>query len=160
MNKQHLTASASATDTGTYPIEHWIDGLRVATTGDLFTQVTDPATGQVTAAVPTASDDDVRAAVDAAKAAFPQWARTSLAGRARVLFAFRELLNDRADELAAIITAEHGKVLADAAGEVARGQEVVEFACGIRTCSRARSALRPRPASTSTQCGHRWDRSL
>ncbi|SZE99242.1 malonate-semialdehyde dehydrogenase (acetylating) / methylmalonate-semialdehyde dehydrogenase, partial [Quadrisphaera granulorum] len=66
-----------------------------------------------------------------AKAAFPAWRDTSLAKRTQVLFAFRELLNARAPELAAIITAEHGKVLSDAAGEVARGQEVVEFACGI-----------------------------
>ena len=71
------------------------------------------------------------AAVAAAKAAFPAWRDTSLARRARVLFRFRELLDARAGELAELITAEHGKVLSDARGEVARGQEVVEFACGI-----------------------------
>jgi malonate-semialdehyde dehydrogenase (acetylating) / methylmalonate-semialdehyde dehydrogenase len=73
----------------------------------------------------------VEAAVAAAKAAFPAWRDTSLARRARVLFRFRELLDARAGELAELITAEHGKVLSDARGEVARGQEVVEFACGI-----------------------------
>ena len=69
--------------------------------------------------------------VAAAAAAFPAWRDTSLAKRTQVLFAFRELLNARKGELAAIITAEHGKVLSDALGEVSRGQEVVEFACGI-----------------------------
>ena len=69
--------------------------------------------------------------IDAAAAAFPAWRDTSLAKRTQVLFDFRELLNARKGELAAIITAEHGKVLSDALGEVARGQEVVEFACGI-----------------------------
>jgi malonate-semialdehyde dehydrogenase (acetylating)/methylmalonate-semialdehyde dehydrogenase len=112
-------------------IEHWINGKRIPSTGDAFTPVTDPATGRVTASVPSANDEDIRAAVEAATTAFPEWARTSLARRARILFTFRELLNARADELAAIITAQHGKVLSDAAGEVARGQEVVEFACGI-----------------------------
>ncbi len=78
-----------------------------------------------------ASQDESHAAIAAAKAAFPAWRDTSLARRTQVLFAFRELLNSRKGELAAIITAEHGKVLADALGEVTRGQEVVEFACGI-----------------------------
>ncbi|MGQ7298344.1 CoA-acylating methylmalonate-semialdehyde dehydrogenase, partial [Quadrisphaera sp. KR29] len=78
-----------------------------------------------------AEPSDVDAAVASATKAFPAWRDTSLAKRTQVLFAFRELLNARAPELAAIITAEHGKVLSDAAGEVARGQEVVEFACGI-----------------------------
>ncbi|MCF6391695.1 CoA-acylating methylmalonate-semialdehyde dehydrogenase, partial [Mycobacterium sp. MBM] len=74
---------------------------------------------------------DARAVIDAAAAAFPAWRDTSLANRVRVLFAFRELLNQRKGELAEIITSEHGKVVSDALGEVARGQEVVEFACGI-----------------------------
>jgi len=75
--------------------------------------------------------EDARAVIDAAAAAFPQWRDTSLARRTQVLFRFRELLNDRKGELAEIITSEHGKVVSDALGEVSRGQEVVEFACGI-----------------------------
>ncbi|OHV56525.1 methylmalonate-semialdehyde dehydrogenase (acylating) [Pseudofrankia sp. BMG5.36] len=112
-------------------MEHWIDGKSFTGTGAAAGDVTDPATGDVTAQVGLASKDDVEAAVGSARDAFPSWASTSLARRTRILFRFRELLNDRADELAAIITSEHGKVLSDAAGEVARGQEVVEFACGI-----------------------------
>jgi malonate-semialdehyde dehydrogenase (acetylating)/methylmalonate-semialdehyde dehydrogenase len=113
-------------------LNHWIGGKRMPSTGEAVSDVTDPATGHVTATVPVATEDDVRAAVEAATMAFPMWARTSLARRSRIMFAFRELLNARADELAAIITSEHGKVLSDAAGEVARGQEVVEFACGMQ----------------------------
>src|SRR5262245_21215660 len=93
--------------------------------------VTNPAAGVVTGQVALASVNDARAVIDAADAAFPAWRDTSLARRTQVLFAFRELLNARKNELAAIITSEHGKVLSDALGEVGRGQEVVEFACGI-----------------------------
>ena len=116
--------------TATRTIPHWIDGARVEGVGGTA-PVTDPATGEVTARVALATTEEVDAAVASAAAAFPGWRDTSLARRTQVLFAFRELLNARAPELAALITAEHGKVLSDAAGEVARGQEVVEFACGI-----------------------------
>ncbi|MCW0215104.1 MAG: CoA-acylating methylmalonate-semialdehyde dehydrogenase [Pseudonocardia sp.] len=112
-------------------LTHWAAGAELPGTGDRFADVTNPATGEVTARVPLASSSDVEAVVAAAKAAFPEWRDTSLARRTQILFAFRELLNSRSAELAAVITAEHGKVLADAAGEVARGQEVVEFACGM-----------------------------
>jgi malonate-semialdehyde dehydrogenase (acetylating) / methylmalonate-semialdehyde dehydrogenase len=111
-------------------IGHWIDGKHLTPagrTGDVY----DPATGAVARTVAFASPDIVDQAVSSAQAAWAGWRDTSLAKRTTVLFRFRELLNERAGELAAIITAEHGKVLADAAGEVARGQEVVEFACGI-----------------------------
>ncbi|UVJ39605.1 CoA-acylating methylmalonate-semialdehyde dehydrogenase [Arthrobacter sp. CJ23] len=111
-------------------IEHWINGSYVPASGRTA-PVTNPATGKVTAQVALASTEDGNAAVAAAKAAFPAWRDTSLARRVQVMFAFRELLNARKDELAAIITSEHGKVLDDALGEVTRGQEVVEFACGI-----------------------------
>ncbi|VXB88946.1 Putative 3-oxopropanoate dehydrogenase [Arthrobacter sp. 9V] len=111
-------------------IEHWINGSYVPA-GDRTAPVTNPATGKVTGQVALASVEEGNAAVAAAKAAFPAWRDTSLARRTQVLFAFRELLNSRKDELAAIITSEHGKVLDDALGEVSRGQEVVEFACGI-----------------------------
>ncbi|WP_104174003.1 CoA-acylating methylmalonate-semialdehyde dehydrogenase [Arthrobacter sp. Y81] len=111
-------------------VEHWINGSYVPA-GERTAPVTNPATGKVTAQVALASTEDSNAAIAAAKAAFPAWRDTSLARRTQVLFAFRELLNSRKDELAAIITSEHGKVLDDALGEVTRGQEVVEFACGI-----------------------------
>ncbi|GAA0934295.1 CoA-acylating methylmalonate-semialdehyde dehydrogenase [Pseudonocardia zijingensis] len=112
-------------------LHHWVGGAAHEGSSSRFSEVTDPATGEVTARLALASPADVDAAVAAARAAFPAWRDTSLARRTQVLFRFRELLNARADELAALITAEHGKVLDDARGEVARGQEVVEFACGI-----------------------------
>ncbi|MGZ6804194.1 MAG: CoA-acylating methylmalonate-semialdehyde dehydrogenase, partial [Nocardioidaceae bacterium] len=112
-------------------LQHWVGGTTSEGRSGRTAEVTDPATGAVTAHVPLASADEVGAAVAAARAAFPAWRDTSLTRRTQVLFAFRELLNSRADELASIITAEHGKVLSDARGEVARGQEVVEFACGM-----------------------------
>ena len=112
-------------------VNHWYDGAAVDGTSGRYADVTNPATGEVTARLALASADEVDAAVAAAKAAFPSWRDTSLARRTSVLFAFRELLNARKGELAALITAEHGKVLSDAEGEVTRGQEVVEFACGL-----------------------------
>ncbi|PRY47582.1 malonate-semialdehyde dehydrogenase (acetylating)/methylmalonate-semialdehyde dehydrogenase [Geodermatophilus tzadiensis] len=112
-------------------IPHWIDGARRAGTSGRTGEVTDSATGEVTGEVALASVEEVDAAVAAATAAYPAWRDTSLAKRTAVLFRFRELLNARKPELAAIITAEHGKVLDDALGEVSRGQEVVEYACGV-----------------------------
>lgn len=112
-------------------IHHWVAGTRVEGTSGRTCEVTDPATGEVTAHLPLASADEAAAVIAAAKAAFPAWRDTSLAKRTQIMFRFRELLAARAPELAALITAEHGKVLSDAAGEVARGQEVVEFACGM-----------------------------
>jgi malonate-semialdehyde dehydrogenase (acetylating)/methylmalonate-semialdehyde dehydrogenase len=112
-------------------VTHWIGGKpwsgEAARQGDIY----DPATGQVAGAVDFATAAEVDAAVAAAKEAAKSWGRVSLAKRASVLFAFRELVASRAAEIAALITSEHGKVAADAAGEVARGLEVVEFACGI-----------------------------
>ncbi|WP_454197202.1 CoA-acylating methylmalonate-semialdehyde dehydrogenase [Nocardia sp. Marseille-Q1738] len=117
----------------TTPVEigHWVDGKPFAGTASVTAPVTNPATGQITGQVRMAGVADIRTAIDAARAAFPSWRDTSLAKRTALLFRFRELLNARKPELAAIITAEHGKVLSDALGEVTRGQEVVEFACGI-----------------------------
>ncbi|MCM3845360.1 CoA-acylating methylmalonate-semialdehyde dehydrogenase [Pseudonocardia sp. DR1-2] len=112
-------------------LHHWVAGARVEGTSGRTSEVTDPATGEVTAHLPLASADEAAAVIAAAKAAFPAWRDTSLTKRTQILFRFRELLDARAPELAALITAEHGKVLSDAAGEVARGQEVVEFACGM-----------------------------
>jgi malonate-semialdehyde dehydrogenase (acetylating) / methylmalonate-semialdehyde dehydrogenase len=112
-------------------VNHWYNGAAAEGTSGRFSDVTDPATGAVTAQVALAAADDVNAAVAAAKAAYPGWRDTSLTKRTQIMFAFRELLNARKQELAQIITAEHGKVLSDALGEVTRGQEVVEFACGV-----------------------------
>ncbi|MFD1939552.1 CoA-acylating methylmalonate-semialdehyde dehydrogenase [Nonomuraea mangrovi] len=111
-------------------VNHWINGSRVD--GDSRTaEIFNPATGEVSGKVAMASVADVDAAVAAAVAAFPAWRDASLVKRARVLFRFRELMDAHSDELAALISAEHGKVHSDALGEVARGLEVVEFACGI-----------------------------
>jgi malonate-semialdehyde dehydrogenase (acetylating)/methylmalonate-semialdehyde dehydrogenase len=112
-------------------IPHWVDGKEWEGRGMRRGEVFDPATGEVCARVRLASAEDVDCAVRSARAAFPGWRAASLARRSRVLFAFRDLLERRRDELAQAISREHGKTLADARGEVARGQEVVEFACGI-----------------------------
>jgi malonate-semialdehyde dehydrogenase (acetylating) / methylmalonate-semialdehyde dehydrogenase len=112
-------------------LTHWIAGKPWDGTSERHGDVFNPATGQVTGAVDFASAAEVDLAVAAAAGAFPGWRQTSLAKRASVLFAFRELVNARRAELAGLITAEHGKVASDAAGEVARGLEVVDFACGI-----------------------------
>jgi malonate-semialdehyde dehydrogenase (acetylating)/methylmalonate-semialdehyde dehydrogenase len=112
-------------------ISHWIDGgLRPGESGRSG-PVFNPATGLQTGEVDFASAAEVEAAVASAKAAAQEWRSASLSRRAAVLFAFREILHNGADELAKIVTAEHGKVLADAHGEVARALENVEFACGV-----------------------------
>ena len=112
-------------------VNHWIAGASFEGESTRTAPVYNPALGSVAREVRLASVDDVGAAVSAAKAAFPEWAETSLAKRQAIIFNFRELLNARKQELAEILTAEHGKVLSDALGEIARGLEVVEFATGI-----------------------------
>lgn len=114
-----------------HTIEHWIAGSPAAGCGSRTAPVFDPATGRQRASVLLAEPADVDAAVTAAVKAFDSWSESSLSTRMRVMFAFRELLVRHEDELARIISAEHGKVLDDARGEVVRGREVVEFACGI-----------------------------
>jgi malonate-semialdehyde dehydrogenase (acetylating)/methylmalonate-semialdehyde dehydrogenase len=112
-------------------VVHWVDGKPHRGVGERLGDVYDPVAGQVARRVAYADPADVDAAVAAAAGAFPLWRDTSLARRTQVLFAMRELLNARKDELAEIVSAEHGKVRADAFGEVSRALEVVEFACGI-----------------------------
>jgi malonate-semialdehyde dehydrogenase (acetylating)/methylmalonate-semialdehyde dehydrogenase len=112
-------------------ITHWIDGKEWDGAADRTSPVFDPSDGTVQAHVAHAGPREVDAAVAGARRAFPAWRDAPISRRARVLFAFRELLERHHDELARAISAEHGKVLADARGEVARGQEVVELACGI-----------------------------
>jgi malonate-semialdehyde dehydrogenase (acetylating)/methylmalonate-semialdehyde dehydrogenase len=112
-------------------VTHWIDGKSFGGVAERHGDIYDPATGQVSGTVDFADVTLVDEAVAAASAAFVEWRNASLTKRTQVLFKFRELLDARKGELAEIITAEHGKVLSDALGEVTRGQEVVEFACGI-----------------------------
>ena len=112
-------------------VTHWIDGAPFQGPAGRTAPVHDPATGQVSAQVDLADDDVVQQAVASAGKAAAEWRRSSLTTRSRVLFRFRELLAGHAEEIAAVITAQHGKVLSDALGEVTRGLEVVEFACGI-----------------------------
>jgi malonate-semialdehyde dehydrogenase (acetylating)/methylmalonate-semialdehyde dehydrogenase len=112
-------------------ISHWIDGQVVAGTSGRQGPVWNPATGEQQAAVDLASAAEVDAAVAVAKAAFPAWRATNLSRRAEVMFHMRELVDANRKEIATILSAEHGKVLGDALGEVARGLENIEFACGI-----------------------------
>ena len=112
-------------------ISHWIGGRRVGGAAGRTSEVFNPATGEVTGLVRLADAATVEAAVQAAKAAAPAWADTPVLRRARVLFKYKELLEKNLDELARLITREHGKVFDDARGEVVRGIEVVEFATGI-----------------------------
>ena len=123
-----MAASPLAAVTDSVP--HWIGGRTVHGSGAQL-DVFNPATGEVARRVALATADEVRAAVASARGAFPAWADTPPVRRARVLARFLQLFNQHRDELAAIITAEHGKVFADAQGEVTRGIEIVEFACGI-----------------------------
>jgi malonate-semialdehyde dehydrogenase (acetylating)/methylmalonate-semialdehyde dehydrogenase len=111
-------------------IHHWINGRAVRGHGRTL-DVFNPATGAVTRQVALATTEDTAAAVASAAAAFPAWADTPPVRRARVLNRYLQLLNDHRDDIARIITSEHGKVFSDAQGEVTRGIEIVEFACGI-----------------------------
>ena len=112
-------------------IGHWIGGKLTGIDASRRGDVYNPATGKITGQVALGTSADVDAAVQAARAAFPAWADTPPIRRARVMFRFLELLNAHKDELARAITLEHGKVFTDAQGEVTRGIEIVEFACGI-----------------------------
>jgi malonate-semialdehyde dehydrogenase (acetylating)/methylmalonate-semialdehyde dehydrogenase len=112
-------------------IHHLIDGEPIEGGSGRTSPVFNPATGQQTGEVELAGADVVDAAVASAKAAFEEWHNTSVARRTKLMFAYRNLIEDNADEIAARLTAEHGKVLSDAHGEVARGLENIEFACGL-----------------------------
>jgi malonate-semialdehyde dehydrogenase (acetylating) / methylmalonate-semialdehyde dehydrogenase len=112
-------------------ITHWIAGKPFGEQADRYGDVYDPATGEQRARVAFASPQVVNAAVQAAKESFPAWRDTSVSRRTKIMFTFREIFNERVDEVAELIVHEHGKVLDDAIGEVSRGLEVAEFACGI-----------------------------
>ncbi|CAG9216025.1 Putative 3-oxopropanoate dehydrogenase [Paraburkholderia sabiae] len=112
-------------------LNHFIDGRLVAGASGQFADVFDPAQGRPSARVPVANADEVAAAVAAAKGAFPAWSETPPLKRARLMFKFKELLEKHSDEIAELITRDHGKLFEDSKGEVLRGIEIVEFACGI-----------------------------
>jgi malonate-semialdehyde dehydrogenase (acetylating)/methylmalonate-semialdehyde dehydrogenase len=125
------TAPTVPTHASIGELSHWIAGSAVAGASGRFADVFCPASGQVQARVPLASQAEVEAAVAAAAAAFPEWSAQPPLRRARVLMRFREIFERRIDEIAAVINREHGKVFSDARGEATRGLEVVEFATGI-----------------------------
>jgi malonate-semialdehyde dehydrogenase (acetylating)/methylmalonate-semialdehyde dehydrogenase len=126
-----IVQRAESMPTTARAIDHFINGAKVANTSERTLSVTNPSSGRVTGLAGLADVAQVGAAVAAAQAAFPKWADTPPIRRARVMFKFLELLNLHKDELAHLITAEHGKVFTDAQGEVSRGIDIVEFACGI-----------------------------
>ncbi len=121
----------AATETGIKALHHHIDGRRIGGNSGRSGPIYDPSSGAVTAEVPLASKAEVKQAIAAADQAFPAWALTPPARRAEVMFAFRGLVRQHMDELAAILSSEHGKTLDDARGSITRGLEVVDFACGI-----------------------------
>ena len=112
-------------------LNHWIGGASDPASADRHTDVTESATGQVVARVPMATPETVDHAVTTARAAAEEWGQASISARTKVMFAFRELVHANREELAALIVREHGKVFDDAMGEVQRGLEVAEFACGV-----------------------------
>ena len=112
-------------------ISHWVNGSVMADKPDRTGEIFNPATGQVSANVAFADTATVDKIVNISEKAFEQWRNASLTKRTQILFSFRELVNKNKEKIAELITAEHGKVLSDAQGEVTRGLEVVEFACGI-----------------------------
>jgi malonate-semialdehyde dehydrogenase (acetylating)/methylmalonate-semialdehyde dehydrogenase len=112
-------------------LSHWIDNRNVPPAGERTGEIYNPATGEVQRRVAYATPAEIDAAVASAKRALAQWRTSSLARRTRVLFAFRELVERHRDDLARMLTLEHGKVFSDAQGEVQRGLEVIEFACGL-----------------------------
>lgn len=122
------TSASSSTPART---GHWLGGDHVAPESAQTIPVENPATGEVLTELTLASEADVNRAVAVAKDAFASWRRVSLSKRTQIVFRYRELLNERKKDLARIISREHGKVFSDALGEVQRGLEVVEFACGV-----------------------------
>ena len=128
-----LATPPAEESTGVKRISHWIGGRTVAGESGRSGVVFNPATGRQTGAVDFATVEEVDRAVQAAKEAFPAWRAVSLGRRAEIFFRIRELVAARREEVAKLLTAEHGKVLSDAVGEVTRGLEVIEFCCGIPT---------------------------
>jgi malonate-semialdehyde dehydrogenase (acetylating)/methylmalonate-semialdehyde dehydrogenase len=115
----------------TTELTHFIAGKHVKGTSGRFLDVYNPTFGEVQAKSPLATADEVRSAIDAAQKAFPEWSAQNPQKRARVMFKFKELVEKNMDELAAMLSREHGKVISDSKGDIQRGLEVIEFACGI-----------------------------
>jgi malonate-semialdehyde dehydrogenase (acetylating)/methylmalonate-semialdehyde dehydrogenase len=128
-----VTAPAKREETELRRISHWIGGRIVPGTSGRTGPVWNPATGEQQAEVDFAAVEEIDAAVAAAKEAFPGWRSTSLSRRSEILFRIRETVHQHREDIARHLTSEHGKVLSDALGEVARGLEVIEYACGIPT---------------------------
>ena len=126
-------------------LTHFIGGRHVNGTSGRFGDVFNPATGEVQARVPFASRAEMRSAVEAAKKAFPEWSRVNPQRRARVMFNFKALVEKNMDELAHLLSCEHGKVIADSKGDIQRGLEVIEFACGIPHLLKGEYTRRRRP---------------
>lgn len=114
-----------------YTVSHFINNQKITTTKENLHPIRNPATGEIIGEVAYATSGEVEKAIAAAKAAFPQWSKTPPMRRARVLFKYKELLEKNMDEIAELVTKEHGKTLTDAKGSILRGIELVEFACGI-----------------------------
>lgn len=114
-----------------YAVEHWLNGQRVASASGRSGPIFNPATGAQQGEVGFASVEEVDRAVAIAKEAFVSWRASSLSKRAEILFRFRQIVDSRRDEISNLVSQEHGKVPSDAAGELARGIENLEFACGI-----------------------------
>jgi malonate-semialdehyde dehydrogenase (acetylating)/methylmalonate-semialdehyde dehydrogenase len=127
------TGAADGESPSVVPIHHWVGGRSVPGTSGRSGPVYNPARGRQTGSVDFASREEVGEAVDVAAAAFESWRTVSLARRAELFFRIRELVHENREEIAKILTREHGKVLSDAMGEVTRGLEVIEFACGLPT---------------------------
>jgi malonate-semialdehyde dehydrogenase (acetylating) / methylmalonate-semialdehyde dehydrogenase len=126
-------SEAGTAGNGVAAVHHWVGGRVVAGVSGRTGLVFNPATGRQSGAVDLASAEEVAAAVEVAREAFESWRSVSLAKRAELMFNVRELVHARKEEIAKLLVAEHGKVLSDAMGEVTRGLEVIEFACGIPT---------------------------
>ena len=126
-----VTAPTTERPSQAKPINHWIGGKLVAGSSGRSGPVYNPATGEQTGSVDFASVEEVAQAVAVAKAAFPAWRATSLSKRSDIFFRIRQLFHEHREDIARFLTLEHGKVTSDALGEVARGLEVIEFACGI-----------------------------
>ncbi|MGB3730438.1 CoA-acylating methylmalonate-semialdehyde dehydrogenase [Microbacterium sp.] len=131
MSIAEQSAPSDTADTATRVISHWIDGAERASQSGRRAAVYNPATGEVQAQVAIADEQEIAEAIASAQQGFAVWSSLSIAKRQTVMFAFREILNARKQELAEIITSEHGKVVSDAMGEIMRGQEVVELATGF-----------------------------
>ena len=112
-------------------VQHFIDGQHIDGASGRFSDIYNPNTGAVQARVALASESEVTSAIDAAQSAFPKWAATNPQRRARVMYRFKQLVEENIDELAELLSSEHGKVIADSKGDVQRGLDVVEFACGV-----------------------------